>query len=175
MARLGEQRQFAALTTQHAGIVRKVATTYCRNAEDRADLAQEIMTQLWRGWPRYDPARSFTTWMYRIALNVAITHVRGIYRGERHFVPLDETHHHIAAEPAGHDESDALAALEKVIADLDAMNRALLLLYLDERSHREIAEILGISESNAGTKINRLKQRIRARFAPPEGQHDGTR
>lgn len=165
MAKLGDQERFASLAAQHAGVVRKVATTYCRNAADRADLAQEIMAQLWTAWPRYDDARPFTTWMYRIALNVAISHVRGVYRGARHFVPLDESHHQIAAETARHDESDALAALETVIAELDPLNRALLLLYLDERSHREIAEILGIGESNVGTKINRLKQRVRARFA----------
>lgn len=174
MARLGDQQEFVALTARHSGIVRKVSTTYCRNAADRADLAQEIMAQLWAAWPRYDPARPFTTWMYRIALNVAISHVRGVYRADRHLVPLDDSHHRIAAGPADHEEADALAALKLVIAELDPLNRALLLLYLDERSHREIADILGISESNAGTKLNRLKQRIRSRFAQPEGPQNGT-
>jgi RNA polymerase sigma factor (sigma-70 family) len=160
-----DQEQFSALMARHAGIVRKVATTYCRGAEDRADLAQEILAQLWAAWPRYDAARPFTTWMYRVALNVAISHVRAVYRGARHFVPLAEEHHRVAAAPVDHEGRDELAALEAVIAELDGMNRALLLLYLDDRSHREIAEILGIGESNVGTKINRLKQRIRARFA----------
>lgn len=161
----GDQEQFAAHVAQHAGIVRRVATTYCRDAEDRADLAQEILAQLWTAWPRYDASRPFTTWMYRIALNVAISHVRGVYRGARHFIPLTEDHHQVAAVSVDHEENDALAALEAVIAELDELNRALLLLYLDDRSHREIAEILGISDSNVGTKLNRLKQRIRARFA----------
>lgn len=165
MALQADQERFSALVARHAGIVRKVATTYCRDAEDRADLAQEILAQLWKAWPRYDDARPFATWMYRVALNVAISHVRGVYRDQRHFVPLDEEHHQIAATPADHEEESALAALETVIAELDPLNRALLLLYLEERSHREIAEILGIGESNVGTKINRLKQRIRARFA----------
>jgi len=165
MALQADQEQFSALIARHAGIVRKVATTYCRNADDRADLAQEILAQLWKAWPRYDAARPFTTWMYRVALNVAISHVRGMYRGHRHFVPLDDGHHQVAAAPVDHEEESALVALETVIAELDELNRALLLLYLEDRSHREIAEILGISESNVGTKINRLKQRIRARFA----------
>lgn len=167
MATQRDQERFSALIREHAGIVRKVATTYCRDADDRADLAQEILAQLWAAWPRYDEARPFTTWMYRVALNVAISHVRGVYRGARHFVPLADEHLDIAATPADHEARDELRMLEAIIAELDELNRALLLLYLDDRGHREIAEILGIGESNVGTKIARLKQRIRARFASP--------
>lgn len=165
MARGVDQDRFAALIADHAGIVRKVATTWCRDAEDRADLAQDILAQLWTAWPRYDAARPFATWMYRIALNVAIGHVRGVYRKARHFEPLADAHHEVAALAFDHETHDELAMLEGVIAELDDLNRALLLLYLDERSHREIADILGISESNVGTKLTRLKQRIRARLA----------
>lgn len=165
MATQRDQERFSALIRQHAGIVRKVATTYCRDADDRADLAQEILAQLWAAWPRYDSGRPFTTWMYRVTLNVAISHVRGVYRGARHFVPLTDQHHEIAAAVEDHETRDELHILETVIGELDELNRALLLLYLDDRGHREIAEILGIGESNVGTKINRLKQRIRARFA----------
>jgi RNA polymerase sigma-70 factor (ECF subfamily) len=67
---------FGALLQRHSGIVFKIAGSYARGSEDRADLAQEIAAQLWRAWPHYDPARSVTTWMYRIALNVAISSVR---------------------------------------------------------------------------------------------------
>lgn len=165
MATGTEQQAFAALIERHAGIVRKVATIYCRDADDRADLAQDILTQLWTAWPRYDASRPFATWMYRIALNVAITQVRGVYREARHFEPLSDDHHGVAAPAFDHETHDELAMLENVIAGLDDLNRALMLLYLDDRSHREIAEILGIGESNVGTKITRLKQRIRARFA----------
>jgi RNA polymerase sigma-70 factor (ECF subfamily) len=69
--------RFAALLDQHRGIVFKVANSYCRNPEDRQDLAQDIAAQLWRAFPRYDATRSFSTWMYRIALNVAISYKRG--------------------------------------------------------------------------------------------------
>jgi RNA polymerase sigma factor (sigma-70 family) len=165
MATGKEQEAFSTLIDRHAGIVRKVATTYCRDADDRADLAQDILTQLWTAWPRYDASRPFATWMYRIALNVAITRVRGVYREARHFEPLSDDHHEMAAPAFDHETHDELVMLESVIAGLDGLNRALMLLYLDDRSHREIAEILGIGESNVGTKITRLKQRIRARFA----------
>ncbi len=145
---------FTELVDIHAGILRKVATTYCRDAEDRADLAQEIMAQ-----------RPFSTWMYRVALNVAISHVRGVYRGARHFIPLDDGHGQVADETVDHESNERLAMLDQLIAGLDGLNRALLLLYLDERSHREIADILGISESNVGTRIGRLKQRLRDQLA----------
>ena len=160
-----EQDQFSALIERHAGIVRKVATTYCRNADDRADLAQEIVTQLWTAYPRYDASRPFTSWMYRVALNVAISHVRGVYRNARHFVPLSEEHEALAGGAADHEKHGETATLERVIGTLDPLNRALLLLYLDDRSHREIADILGISESNVGTRIGRLKQLLRKQLA----------
>jgi RNA polymerase sigma-70 factor (ECF subfamily) len=126
--------RFQALLAQHEKIVFKVAAMYCRNAEDRRDLAQEICVQAWRSFGSYDEARSFSTWMYRIALNVAISFARS----------------------AGHRTRHAF------IDQLDALNRALMLLYLEDRSYREIAEVLGITETNVATKINRLKQRIRS-------------
>ena len=70
------QKEFEGLLQSHQGIVFKVANTYCWHSEDRADLVQEIVAQVWRAWPRYDPTRIFSTWMYRIALNVAISFVR---------------------------------------------------------------------------------------------------
>ena len=157
------QQAFAALLQRHAGIVFKVANTYTRLPEDRADLAQEIAAQLWRAWPKYDPTRSASTWMYRVALNVAISHVREQSVRQRHdAVPLDDGLHDIADTNATHHEStEHLRLLQAFIARQPPLDRALLLLYLEERPQREIAEILGITESNVSTKIGRLKQRIR--------------
>ena len=161
----GPRDRFAALLERHRGIVFKVAGTYCRDAADREDLAQEIAVQLWRAFPQYDDARSFSTWMYRIALNVAISfRRRDARRGNDE--SLDETSHEIAdASTPESGTDDALHVLERFMAELDPLNRALLLLYLDEKSQREIADILGISETNVSTKINRLKQRLRERSA----------
>ena len=156
-------RRFSELLACHAGIVFKVANTYARGHDDRADLAQEIAAQLWRAWPAYDPSRSATTWMYRIALNVAISHVRSNRVRLRHgAVALDEDLHDIAdGNAADHETEQQLRLLQAFIARQPPLDRALLLLYLDERPQREIADILGISESNVSTKIGRLKQRIR--------------
>lgn len=152
---------FAELLQRHRGIVFKVANTYARDRDDRDDLAQEIAAQLWHAWPKYDPSRAFSTWMYRIALNVAISHLRGESHRRRHAVPLDETLHDVAGDDDA-DAAEGLRILQRFIAALAPLDRALLLLYLDERPTREMAEVLGISESNVTTKISRLKQRIRA-------------
>jgi len=148
------QSRFLALLGEHERLVFKVANTYCTNAEDCRDLAQEITTQLWRAFPRYDAVRSFSTWAYRIALNVALSYVRRV--STRQMVAL-------TGEPAakGSQLDDRVEALERFMSELDELNRTLLLLYLDEHSYREIAEILGITETNVATKINRLKDRIR--------------
>ena len=143
------QNRFAALLAQHRGIVFKVAATYCRHPEDRQDLAQEIAAQLWRAFCGYDPARLFSTWMYRIALNVAISHVRS------------------TSGSAQHQVDQQLRTFYAVIDRQSPMDRALLLLWLEDRSQREIAEVIGISESNVATKLNRLKQRIRQQLADP--------
>lgn len=155
--------RFAALIAAHRGIVATVAASYCRDPHDRADLSQEIATQAWRAWPRYDPARAaFPTWLYRVALNVAISHVRGTALRSRHAVPLDESLHDVADPNARDPQAEQqVRALYRFIHAQAPLDRALLLLYLDDRPHREIAEVLGLSETNVATKISRLRQRIR--------------
>jgi len=125
---------------------------------------QEIKAQLWRAFPGYDASRPFSTWMYRIALNVAISQVRDAGQRERHAVPLDESAHEVADERAAipHEADERLRALQRCIDALGPLDRALMLLYLEERSYAEIAEVLGITATNVATKINRLKQRIRS-------------
>jgi RNA polymerase sigma-70 factor (ECF subfamily) len=157
---IDEKEAFLRLLDQHAGIIRKVAAGYSSSLADRHDLMQEINLQLWKAYPRYSPERPFSTWMYRIALNVAISFLRSNTRPVRQTVPLDEID--IADEAAGSREPDErIPILQSVIAGLDPLNRALLLLYLDDHSYREISSILGITETNVATKLNRLKQRVR--------------
>ncbi len=150
---------FEGLMKLHMRIVYKVANTYCRHALDREDLSQEILYQLWRAFPKWDRSRKFTTWMYRISLNVAISHVRRNSR--RAAAELDDRFGEIHLKP---DPDPALQdQLREMYAVIDAMNRldrALLMLYLDDHAYGEIAEILGISETNVATKINRLKKRL---------------
>lgn len=165
------RQRFEELLALHQRAIFKVAGTYSASPEERRDLAQEIAIQLWKAFPSYDPERAFFTWMYRIALNVAISFMRGAGLRRRHSVPLDETHVEIedvgAADPEAREE---LRVLHRFIQGLGALDRALLLLYLEERSYREIGEVLGITETNVQTRIHRLKKRIREGLAAPSSK-----
>jgi len=155
---------------QHAGIIRKIAFGYARNPSDRHELMQEIRLQLWRAYPRYAPDRPFSTWMYRIALNVAISFLRGARQPQRQAESLDGLGSELSDETSGSQENEERQmTLQRLIAALDPMNRALLLLYLDDRSYSEIAQILGLSQTNVATKLSRLKQLVRQGVTPFTG------
>ncbi|PZR75527.1 MAG: RNA polymerase subunit sigma-70 [Chthoniobacterales bacterium] len=156
--------QFSALIDEHKGIIYKIAHSYCRNAEDRKDLIQEIIVHVWKSHGRYDPRFKQSTWIYRIALNVAISAYRREKRRSERTSPLEE----IIIEPAakqGPGETDPkIVTLHRLIDQLDELNRALMILYLDDNSYRDIAGILGLTETNVATKINRLKLKIKEQF-----------
>ncbi|HEY1907086.1 MAG TPA: sigma-70 family RNA polymerase sigma factor [Myxococcaceae bacterium] len=150
---------FVALVREHGRMLVQISHAYGWTEEERKDLRQEILTQLWRAFPSYDPRRRFSTWMYRIALNVAISSSRR----RREHVPLEE----VAAEAdpgEGSELEQRLRSLRGLVAGLPPLERALVLLYLDERSQKEIADVLGISETNVSTRIHRIKQRLRERM-----------
>ena len=151
------QERFEALLASHLGILFRVVQTYSRQPDDQQDLAQEIRLQLWRAFAKYDERRQFSTWMYRIALNVAISWTRHTSFRSRRSVPLTDVADF--AETPSPDEN--LHALHQLIDRLDPLNRALLLLYLEDLSTAEIGEVLGITPGNVATKISRLKQLLR--------------
>ena len=153
-----QQDRFQALVEEHKKILYKVCVSYCKNPIDRDDLAQEILVQLWRSFTRFDGRVRFSTWMYRIALNVAISFYRRERVRTRHVVFGDEHLLEAADETASHPE---IQLLYQWIGELDPLNKALVLLYLDGNSYREIADVLGISETNIATKISRLKEALR--------------
>jgi RNA polymerase sigma-70 factor (ECF subfamily) len=164
--------ELIALITRHRRLIHKVAYAYCRNASDREDLVQEIAIQLWRARDRYDPRYRETTWIYRIALNVAISAYR---RARRHAASLPLELAVTLAEPAA--PTGDLALLLACIAELGPLDRALVLLYLDDNDHAQIADVLGLSVTNVGTRLGRIKDRLRAAFArhSQEGGPDGAR
>lgn len=158
----GQARErFSGLLQAHHGIVLRVARSYCAHPQDRADLVQEISIQAWRAFPGYDEGRArFSTWLYRIALNVAISNLRGQRLRERYRAPFEHAEACPAPQPDdGRDED--LRRLEAAVATLPPLDRALMLLALDDHGHREIGEILGLSAANVGTRLHRLRERIR--------------
>ena len=154
--------QFSALIEEHKGIIYKIANSYCRNAEDRKDLIQEIVVHLWKSHSRYDERFKLSTWIYRIALNVAISAYRRDKKHSERVSPLEE----VIIEPAAESQQPdpKIATLHRIINQLDELNRALMILYLDDNSYRDIAGILGLTETNVATKINRLKLKIKEQF-----------
>ncbi len=159
--------QFASLLDDHRRMVVRLARTYTRGPADQEDLAQEIVVQLWRAFPTYDPVRRFSTWLYRIGLNVAISWVRSEAPRVRRTVPFDVALHDAAAQADDAERDEGQRVLKAFLDECDPLNRALLLLYLEEHSYLEIAEVLGISATNVATKLNRLKERL-VRFAEVE-------
>ena len=162
MTAVADQEIFTSLLEQHSGIIHKVAFGYTSTFADREDLAQEITLQLWRAYPRYSPDRPFSTWMYRIALNVAISFLRRHTHPVRQTLSLEENEIDVVDEAGKAELDERVALLQQVIAALAPLDRGLMLLYLDDHSYREIAAILGLTETNVATKLNRLKERVRA-------------
>lgn len=159
------QARFEALLSQHRGIVFKIANMYCRDPEDQRDLAQEIRAQLWKAFPKFDETRSFSTWMYRIALNVAISYKRSAAYRQQHLSRVDEAELAAIPDPRADEPDPRLRDLYRVIDQLDDLHRALVLLHLEGRDYHEIADVLGITETNVATKLNRLRQRLRKMLA----------
>jgi RNA polymerase sigma factor (sigma-70 family) len=166
MPSAGSQERFVALLDEHRKILYKVAGAYARNPEDLRDVAQEMTVQLWRSFARYDPRLRFSTWMYRIALNVAISFSRRETVRARHAAPPEASVLEVAAAVSAAAPGDEeLRLLDRFLARLGELDRALLLLYLDGNRYDAIAEVLGISETNVGTKLNRIKERLRRELA----------
>lgn len=160
---------FLAELRQHKAILYKVANAYCNRREDRGDLIQDITMELWRAWPRFDRAQAFSAWMQRIAINVAISFFRGESRRIRDALPIEDFGMDLAAADRVLDaEGDDLRALHQLIARLNDVNRALILLYLEGYSQEETAAMLGLSPTNVATRINRIKQKLQRDYAAAE-------
>ena len=156
---------FLEILKDHERILFKVSNAYCGDPEDRKDIIQEIIIQLWKSRNNYNPEYKLSTWIYRIALNVAISHYRKAHKRKETAVSINENIINISEDKADHMSDEAnLKLLQKFIDELDKLNKALILLYLEDYSYREIAEMLGISETNVATKISRLKKRLKTRF-----------
>lgn len=161
---------FISVIVAHKGILYKVANAYCKDSEDRKDLIQEIYMQLWKSFENYDDDYKYSTWIYRISLNVAIS----FYRKENSRTKIagsfgDEIFNFS-------DKSDTVEKdknfdiLQQFIAELKELDKALMLLYLEEKSYKEIAEIIGYSETNVATKIGRIKLKLKERFSQIKNQ-----
>jgi RNA polymerase sigma-70 factor, ECF subfamily len=160
--------RFVSLMETHRRALLKVCWAYGPTSHDRDDLLQEMASRLWAAFGKYDPQRKFSTWMYRIALNVAIDWRRRHQRVLREVVHLEGDS---VADAKSMDDAkrEQLADLRELMERLSDADRAILLLHLEGAAHREVGEILGLSETNVGTRLNRIKNNLRsAALAPPK-------
>ncbi|GAA4373117.1 sigma-70 family RNA polymerase sigma factor [Hymenobacter koreensis] len=155
---------FVALINEHQPLIRRVCRLYCQDADDRQDLFQEIVLQLWRAYPRYEPRAKVSTWLYRIALNVAISNLR---QRTRRPAP-DRLDWHVLemaqAAEAGYEPSQ-IDELYRAIEKLSDVEKAFVLLYLEDRSYEEMADILGITQNNVRVKMHRVQDKLRTLLA----------
>ncbi|HKK58117.1 MAG TPA: RNA polymerase sigma factor [Salinivirga sp.] len=159
-----QQHFFERIIEQHKGILLKVALTYCSDAVDRQDLRQEMMIQIWQSIHKYNDQYKISTWLYRISLNVAISFYRKSSTTAKKYTELTGRLTEALVEEKSENERQ-LNLLEQFISELKEIDKALMILYLEDKSHAEIAEILGMSVSNVGTKIGRVKDKLKARFS----------
>jgi len=160
MPQAGDEKRFLAFLASQQRTLYKVAYIYCRDREERRDLVQEMAIQLWRCFDQFDERAALSTWTYRVAMNVAISHRRREGRRIKDALPLDFAFE-VADETFAADTEQS-RHLRALIDGLDEMSRALVLFYLEGFDHSEIADLLGTSASNVATRLNRIKARLHA-------------
>jgi RNA polymerase sigma-70 factor (ECF subfamily) len=159
----GENTVIVDLIEEHRRLIYKVANSYCSDIHEQEDLIQDIIFQIIKGYEKFDHKVKVTTWMYKIAFNVSISHLRKAKTREKYMVPMPEKL--VRIDDLEEDETDEnLKRLRRFIEELDPLNKAILIMYLDGNSHLEISEAMGITLSNVGTKINRIKQQLKKKF-----------
>ncbi|MEP7318317.1 MAG: sigma-70 family RNA polymerase sigma factor [Panacibacter sp.] len=158
-------QEFLYVIESNKGILYKVALAYCKDSEDRKDLMQEMIVQLWKSFGNYTSGYKYSTWIYRIALNTAISFYRKETRRKKVSNPLLEGILHFVDTNAANETEQNIGILQQFIAELKELDKALMLLYLEEKNYKEIAEIIGISETNVATKISRIKIILKQKFS----------
>ncbi len=155
------EEEFLKVFEANVGIVIKITKAYANTSHDREDLTNDIVMELWRSFDTFRGQSAISTWMYRVALNTSMN-----YRRKRkhdslftHWSDLKQLENlHWLSE---RDSTPEAEFLYRCIEELDAINKAIILLYLDGKSHEEIALITGISKTNVGTRIGRIKEQMK--------------
>ena len=159
------ERQFRQWLGEHTGLLLKVVRSFAEGAADQDDLFQEILLQVWLSLPRFREDSKPTTWLYRVALNTALAWKRGEKRRRQTQGSLsisDVAAPRVDSSAEGERNDRVVDELYAAIRALPPAKRALVVLYLDGFSYREISEVVGISESNVGVSLNRIKKELAA-------------
>ncbi len=153
----GHKGSFIKLLEENRGIIHKICLMYTSNLVDKEDLYQEICLQLWRSFRSYRSESKFSTWLYRVALNTAISSVRKDRR-QVETVQLNQTEHFVARDS---EREGMTRMLFKAVSRLNKVDRAIILLWLEEKEYTEISEIIGISQSAVSVRLVRIRERLK--------------
>lgn len=159
---IDEEKKFVNLINEHQGLIHKVCIMYENDPEVRNDLFQEIVLQLWRSFPSFRGEAKITTWMYRIALNTAIS---GFRKGTRKIKTEDLKDVHFNISETGDNAEENLQRLQLAIRQLSEIDRAMIMMALEEVPYEEIAETIGISQNNVRVRMNRIREKLRKLMA----------
>tara|TARA_R110002012_G_scaffold195875_5_gene364079 strand:+ start:1413 stop:1907 length:495 start_codon:yes stop_codon:yes gene_type:complete len=160
-----EKKEFVQLLEEHQNIVHKVCRLYTNNYDAHNDLFQEITIQLFKAFPKFRGDAKFSTWMYRVGLNTAIT----LYRKSKRRITtqeFDAVEFKISAEEYDDTTEQQLKLMYQALQQLNDIDKALVFLYLEDKNYTEISETLGITEVNARVKMNRVKTKLRTILNP---------
>ncbi len=152
------QTEFLKLVEQHRGIIIKICAIYARQPEEREDHFQEVIVQLWKAWPSFKGLSKFSTWLYRIALNTSIS---GLRKKKTDLVYMDQLHMPESGYEEDNTRKEQLGALYRAIRQLPEIDRAVVMLFLEDHSYEEMEEILGISQGALRVKMARAKEKLK--------------
>jgi len=154
------EREFLQIIKKNQGIIHKVCNIYCDDQEDRNDLFQEIVAQLWKSFPSFREESKFSTWMYRVALNTAITSFKKTKRRpDQNRLTFDNFQ--VKDENYNIEIEEEIKNLHKAVAQLTGVEKSIVLLFLENKKYEEIAEITGITQNYVRVKMNRIKTKLK--------------
>ena len=154
------EKEFIQLIQKNQGIVHKVCNIYCDEQEDRNDLFQEIVAQLWKSFPTFRKESKFSTWMYRVALNTAITSFKKTKRRpDQNRLTYDNFQ--IEDDSYNAETEENIKQLHRAVAQLTGIEKSIVLLYFEEKKYDEIADITGITQNYVRVKMNRIKKKLK--------------
>ncbi|GCC53335.1 RNA polymerase sigma factor [Chryseotalea sanaruensis] len=156
---MDKKESFIEALKVNEGFVYKIASVYTDNKEDKHDLIQEILYQLWKSFDTFNQQSSLSTWMYRVALNVSIYQLKQSKKRVS-TVPINEEMYNTYKEDNTNNE-EKWNIFKQHIENLNLLDKGIVMLYCEDKSYDEIAEIIGISKSNVGTKLLRIKEKLK--------------
>ena len=157
---MDKQDQFTAAIKANESFIFKIAAVYTNTSDDKKDLVQEILFQLWKSFDSFQEKSTVATWIYRVALNVALYQMK---LSKKRFATIAIEDDLLKIKDFDNEETEQRWKIFKQQIDiLNPLDKAIVMLYLEEKTHEEIADIIGISKSNVGTKLQRIKEKLKS-------------